>query len=119
MPGVRIDVNIAHDRGFEFAGPVDHLMEVVNFEPKQNAVTDWLVWVTDGAVVVIRVPIVKLQDQPVTSPFARMVSRIPQPLILGSAMTADTSEEVLIPSARNLNVATEDEWLGTHVATVA
>lgn len=68
--------------------------------------------------MVIGVPIVKLQDQPVTPPFACMVSRVPQPLIFGSAMAADTAEEMPIPSARSLNVATEDEWLCAHLARV-
>jgi hypothetical protein len=43
MPRVLIDVNIAHDGGFEFTGAGDHLFEVVDFEPEQNAVADRLV----------------------------------------------------------------------------
>ncbi len=68
--------------------------------------------------MMIGMPIVQLQDQPVTSPFARVVAWVPQPLIFVTTMPADAAEQPLVPSARRLNVPTEDEWLCAHTVIV-
>jgi hypothetical protein len=48
--------------------------------------------VANRTVMVIRMPIVQLQDQPITSPFARVVPRVPQPLIFCTAMSSNAAE---------------------------
>jgi hypothetical protein len=74
--------------------------------------------VADGIVMVIGMPIVQLQDQPVTAPLAHVVPWIAQSFIFGTTMPADTSKQPLVPPARRLNVPTEDEWLCAHEMTV-
>jgi hypothetical protein len=108
-------VNVSHDRGIQLTGAGDYFLEVVHFEPEQNAVTDWLCWVADRTMMMIGMPIVQLQDQPVTSPFSHVVPGVPQPLIFSTTMPSHKAEQSLVPSARRLNVATENEWLCAHI----
>lgn len=89
---VWIDVNVSHDRGFEVTSTGDDVLKVVDFEPEQYAVTDRLCWIADGTMVMIGMPVVQLQDQPITSPLAGVVPWMPQPLILGTTMPSDTAE---------------------------
>ncbi len=111
---VRIDVNISHNRSIELMGGGDHVLEVVHFEPEQNAVTDRLCWVANRPVMMIGMPIMQLQDQSVASPFACVVPWVPQSLIFSTPMPSDTAEQSLVPSARLLNVPTKDEWLRAY-----
>lgn len=116
MLRVRIDVNVSYDRGFELTGAGDDVLKVVDFEPEQYAVANRLRRIAKRTMMMIGMPIVQLQDQPITSPLARVVSRVPQPLIFSTTMTSNTAEQPLVPSARILNVSTENEWLCAHTA---
>jgi hypothetical protein len=69
-------------------------------------------------MMMIGMPIVQLQNQPITTPFARVVPWVPQPLIFSTAMTSDTAEQPLVPPARFLNVSTENEWLCAHTVII-
>jgi hypothetical protein len=64
--------------------------------------------------VVIDLPRVQLQDQPVGAPLAGVVPRIPKPFVLGPSMTTHAPEQSLVPAARGLNVAAIDQRLGAH-----
>ncbi|WP_205668230.1 hypothetical protein [Bradyrhizobium manausense] len=92
MPRVRVDVDVADDVGFKVPGPKDHFVEIIDFEPEQNSIADGLVDVAKRTMMVISIPVVQLQDQPVTPPLARVVPWVPKPLIFGSAMPADAAE---------------------------
>jgi hypothetical protein len=81
-------------------------VEVVNLEPQQDTVSVGCGFrVTDGAMVVVHLPAMQLQDQPVTSD---------EPLIIGSPMRAPAAEELLIPSTARLHVPDTDERLCAH-----
>lgn len=107
-------MNVSHDLGIELTGAGDHFLKVVDFEPQQYAVADRLCWVANGTMMMIGMPIVQLQDQPVASPFARVVPWVPQPLIFRTTMPSCTAEQSLVPLARGLNVLAEDERVCTH-----
>jgi hypothetical protein len=115
---VRIDVNVSHDRRFELTSAHDCFLKVVHFEPEQNAVSNRLGRVANRTMMMIGMPIVQLQDQPVTAPFARVEPCIPQSLIFGTTMPPDAAEQPLIPSARCLDVPTEDEWMCAHAVMI-
>ena len=68
--------------------------------------------------MVVDLPRVKLQDQTIRAPYAGVKVRIPEPFVLGSAMTADARKKPLVPAARGLNVAAVDEGLGAHERTI-
>jgi hypothetical protein len=114
VSGVRIDVNVSHDRGLELTGAGDDVLEIVHFEPEQDTVAYRLCRVADGTVMVIGMPIVQLQDQPVTALPAHVVPWIPKSFIFGTTMPADTSKQPLVPYARRLNVPTENERMCAH-----
>jgi hypothetical protein len=69
-------------------------------------------------MVVVDLPGVQLQDETVRAPLARVQARIPKPFVLGPTVTADTSEESLVPAAGGLNVTAVDEGLGAHGETI-
>ena len=77
MPGVRIDVTFAHDGGIKLTSADRYFLEIVHLEPKQNAVANRPGRIANGTMMMIGVPVVQLQDQPVAPPFARMAPRIP------------------------------------------
>src|SRR5262245_3940624 len=81
-------------------------VEVVDLEPQEHAIAVGLVVaVADGAVVVIIVEVVELEDQ-----------RVPrhQSLVLRSTVSAAAPEKLSIPPTARLDVSDGNEWLGAH-----
>src|SRR5437879_5480209 len=82
---------------FHFLGAGHGGVEVAGLKPEQHPISVWLeIGVSDGAVMVLDLPAVQLQDQPAIRY---------QPLILGAAVRALTTQETLIPAAAGLDVA--------------
>lgn len=108
MIGVRISVHVKHDWRAELARAGDCGVEIVHFEPKQDAVSNLDGGIAHGTVVVVDVPGMELKYQAVWAPLAEVKLWIPQTFILRPAVTSDASEEALIPAARGLNVAAID-----------
>lgn len=86
----------------------DHgCVEIGNFKPKQHSVAVGLdIWITNGAVVMLDLPPVKLKDQSAVDDEA---------LVLRPAVGAPAAEQLLIPAAARLNVFDADERLWMHV----
>lgn len=55
-------MNFANDGGIQLTSAGDYFLEVVHFEPEQNAITNRLCWVANGTMMMIGAPVVKLQD---------------------------------------------------------
>ena len=96
------------DVGLHLCGSGHGGVEVVGFEPQQDAVAvRFGARIADPAMVVVDAPVVKLENQ-------RAVPH--QPLIFGTAVRALAAEEALVPAATRLDVSHRDQWLGTHGA---
>ena len=89
-------------------------VEIVDFEPKQDAVSNACRGVAHGTVMVIDVPSVKLKDQSIRAPLAGVKLGVPQTLVLSAAVATHASQKDLIPPARCLNVAAVDQRLSAH-----
>src|SRR6267378_2450727 len=88
---------------FHFLGAGHGGIEVAGLKPEQHPISVWLeLWVPDGAVMVLHLPPVQLQNQPATRY---------QPFIFSAAMRALTTQETLIPAAAGLDVAHANEGL--------
>ena len=85
-------------------------VEVVDFEPQQDAVAVRVnLWITDPALVVIDLPIMKLHDQLTVGD---------ETLVLRSTVVAVTAEQLLVPPATGFDVAYSDQRLGSHDAVL-
>lgn len=94
--------------GAQLTGAFDGGVEVVDFEPQQDAVAVRMgLWITDPAVVVIDLPVMELHDQLTVGD---------ETLVLRSAMVAVTAEQLLVPPATGFDVAYRDQRLGSHKA---
>lgn len=80
-------------------------IEIIHFKPQEGTVTGWNVWVTNRAMMMVRVPPVQLQyEAPLRD----------QSLIMRTTMGAPAVKETLIPSAAGFNIAHANQWLWTH-----
>ena len=81
-------------------------IEIVNFEPQQDAVAiGFRIGIADGTMVMFDIPAVKLEDQ--------LIIR-DQPFIFPPAVRALTAKETLIPPATCFDVFHRNERLRTH-----
>jgi hypothetical protein len=93
---------------FHFLATGNGRIEVVDLKPQKHAVSVWLgIWVPDGAVMVLYLPPVQLQNRPAVRD---------QPFILSTAMRALTTQETLIPATARLDIthANERLWMRTN-----
>ncbi len=81
-------------------------LEIGNLEPKQHSVPVGLLRITDGAMVVLDLPLVELENQPAADH---------ETLVIRPAVGALTTEQALIPAAARFNVIGTDERLWMHV----
>src|SRR6476659_4548962 len=109
VPLGRITMTRQNDGCLEPISASDGGVEIVDFKPQEHAVAGNELWITDGAVMMRQIPPMQLQDQPVMRN---------QPLIVGSAMRALTTKELLIPTTGRLNIFRTNQWLWTHKANV-
>ena len=97
--------------GVHLPGTRNRRVEVVDLEPQEHAVSVWLkTGIPDGAMMVLHIPSVQLQDQPALGD---------QPFILTAAMRALTTQQTLVPATARLNVTHADEWLWMHRNSLA
>ena len=88
-------------------GALDDGVEVVDLEPEQETVAiGFVVAIGDGAVVVLGLEAVELQDELVVEA---------ETLVVRAAVVAAQAEEALIPAAAGFDVSDGDEGLRTHV----
>ena len=76
------------DLGVELLGACDGGVEVVQLEPQEHAISRRDVGVSKAAVVVLDVPAVQLEDQPITPE---------QLFVLAAPMAAAAPEQELVP----------------------
>ncbi len=96
--------------GAQSTGAFDCGVEVVDFEPQEDAVPVRAgVRVTNRAVVVIDLPIMKLHDQLTVGD---------ETLVLRASVVAVTAEQLLVPPATGFDVAYRDQRLGSHDAVL-
>jgi hypothetical protein len=85
------------------------VVEVVDFEPEQDAVAvGFVIAVGDGAVVVRCLETVELQDELIVEA---------EPFVVRAAVVAAQAEEPLVPAAAGLDVSDGDERLRTHAGS--
>jgi hypothetical protein len=70
-------MNVEQDGSLEIARPGNGGVEVVDLEPQQHAVADGTCGIAHRSVVVVDLPRMQLQDQPVRAPLAGVELRIP------------------------------------------
>ena len=70
-------MHVEYDERAQLVGAGDGGVEIVDFEPEQDAVSNAGGGVAHGTVMVIDVPGVKLKDQPIRAPLAAMKFGIP------------------------------------------
>ena len=81
-------------------------VEIVHFEPEQEAVSVGFVQpVGDGAVIVFYFEAVELEDESAVRDEA---------FIGGATVVAPAAKEALIPATRGFDVSDRDEGLGPH-----
>lgn len=114
MTSVGIDVHVEHDRCLELPRAFNGGVEIVDLEPEQHAVADGQVGIAHRAVVVINVPRVQLQDQPVAAPLGVVQLRVAQTLVLGTTVTALATEQAFVESTRGFNVTACNQRLSAH-----
>lgn len=114
MIGVRVSMHVMHDGRAEFACAGDRGVEIVHFEPEQDAVSNRGRGIAHGTVVVVDVPSVQLKDQAVGAPLAGVKPGIPQTFVLSPTVTSYASEKALVPAARGLNIVAVDQRLSAH-----
>ena len=89
-----------------FIGALDDGVEVVDLEPEEDAIAvGFVTAVGDGAVVVVGVEAVELEDEVVVET---------ETLILSAAVVGAKAEEVLIPAAAGFDIRDNDERLRAH-----
>jgi hypothetical protein len=99
-------VRAQDDLDAELTSSLDGGIEVVDLEPQQHAIAVRPeVGIADGAVVVLDVPVVELEDE-------RAVRD--ETFVLGSTVSALAIEEHLVPAAARFDIAHRDEWLWSH-----
>lgn len=95
-----------HDIDIHFGGALDHRIEVLHLEPKQNAVAVRSIGrIADWPVMVLGFKAVQLQDQPAI---------FYQLLILRAAVSPAAPQQALIPPAAGFDIRDTDERLGAH-----
>ena len=96
------------DLGLQFIAAPHRRVEIVDFEPEQNAVAVGLVvGIANSAVMMLDFEIMQPQDKPVAAN---------QPLVFLAAVRALAAKQSLIPAARRLDVGNADERLWSHAA---
>lgn len=97
-----------NDLWLQFIDAPHRRVEIINFEPEQNAVAVGLVdGIANSAVMMLDFEIMQLQDKPVAAN---------QPLVFRAAVPALAAKQALIPAARRLDVGNADERLWSHAA---
>jgi len=97
--------------GVHRLGARNGCVEVVDLKPQEHAVSVWLkTGIPDGAVMVLHIPSVQLQDQP---------SSRDQPFILTATVRALTTQQTLIPATARLNITHADQGLRMHTNSLA
>ena len=84
-------------------------VEVGDFKPQEHAVSGREVGIADGAVMVLHVPAVQLQNQPAVRD---------ESLILSAAVVTLTTQEALIPAAACLDVTHANQGLRAHMKDI-
>ena len=85
--------------------PINSRVEFVGLKPKKYAVAIRLYVRIPHVRMLVRVPVVKLQDH------SALVDDL---LIVRATMAALAPENSLVPAATHLNVANGNEWLSVH-----
>src|SRR5688572_11602890 len=99
------------DLSLQFFSACHGRIEVVEFKPQEHAISVGRdVWISDTPMMMLHIPSVQLEDQPVTQD---------QPLIIPAAMRTLTAEQALIPATARLNIAHANKGLGMHTNFVA
>jgi hypothetical protein len=105
-----IAVTRSYSLRLQVRGARDRRIEVVHFKPEQDAVSMCQVGVADGTVMVLHIPGVQLKDE---------LAVQNEPLILRASMPTLTPEQILIPATAGLNIAHANQWLWTHMKSLA
>ena len=87
------------DRSLQIGDAGNRLVEVVDFEPEEHAVTTSQARISDSAVVMFYFPRVQLKNQP---------SMRHESLILRTAMITLAAKHALIPAAARLDIGDTD-----------
>src|SRR5262249_31011888 len=80
--------------------------EIIDFKPQKDTIAVGLgVRIADWAMVMLNLPIVKLEDQ---------AALRDEPFIFWPAVRALTTEQCLVPATTLFHIAYCDQWLGMH-----
>lgn len=100
VAGGRVAVPRKEDAGAEGGGAGEGGVEVVEFEPEEDAVAvGFGAGVADGAMVVLDGPGVELEDESAV---------VDEALVFGAAVVASASEEALVPATAGFDVLDGD-----------
>lgn len=87
-------------------GALDRLVEIINFKPEKDAVPiGTVVRIPDCPMIMLDLEAMKLQDE---------ISIGNKALVIGAAVIAPATEQLLIPSAASFDVGYSDQGLGAH-----
>jgi hypothetical protein len=107
FPLGRIAMRRQDDLRTELTHALDSRVEVVDFEPQQDAIATNGLRVAHVPVVMVDVPCVELHDQTITEH---------ESLVRGASVVAPTAEKRLIPTAARLYLTHDDHGLWSHSA---
>src|SRR5262245_54426961 len=106
----RVAMHRHHDGRAKRGGAADRGVEVIDFEPEQDAVAVGpLLLIADATVMVLHLPTVELQDEPTLA--------VHKPLVLWAAVVTAAAEHLLIPAARGFDIGHGKQRLWAHDRT--
>jgi hypothetical protein len=88
-----------------FFGAGHGCIEIVDFKPKEDAVSMDQILIADRAVIVPHIPTVQLQDEP---PVRK------KPLVLGATVPTLAAEQALVPATTCFDITHANQRLWTH-----
>jgi hypothetical protein len=84
----------------------DGCIKVLDLKPQEHAISVWFkIGISNGAMMMLHLPSVQLQNQSALRN---------QSFILGTAMCALATKQLLIPTAARFDITHANEWLWMH-----
>jgi hypothetical protein len=105
VAGWRIAMPGLNHLDLHFFGTGHSCIEIVDLEPKEDAVSMCQILVADWTVIVSHIPAVQLHDQSLIRN---------QTVVLMSAVRTLTAKQPLIPATACFDVADANQWLWAH-----